>query len=138
MDRAQGKRVDVLTSVQAEPKLSLTELLDNAGISQTQAKRWQKLAAILEAEFEATFARPEKPSTSGIIAGIPDFFILYRGRAHHPEVKTEIGEQSRVPCRRLLPWRECFSAPRQQAFATPALAHLPPDRFQDRWQLRPG
>jgi hypothetical protein len=27
----------------------------------------------------------------GIIAGIPDIFVLYRGRAHHPEVKTVDG-----------------------------------------------
>lgn len=27
----------------------------------------------------------------GIIAGVQDFYILYRGRAHHPELKTEDG-----------------------------------------------
>ena len=27
----------------------------------------------------------------GIIAGIQDFYILYRGRAHHPEIKTVDG-----------------------------------------------
>ncbi len=27
----------------------------------------------------------------GIIAGIQDFYILYRGKAHHPEVKTTEG-----------------------------------------------
>jgi hypothetical protein len=30
----------------------------------------------------------------GIIAGIQDFYILYRGRAHHPEVKTADGALS--------------------------------------------
>lgn len=30
----------------------------------------------------------------GIIAGIQDFFILYRGRAHHPEIKTVNGALS--------------------------------------------
>lgn len=30
-------------------------------------------------------------TSRGIIAGIQDFFILYRGRAHHPEVKTDTG-----------------------------------------------
>ena len=30
----------------------------------------------------------------GIIAGIPDLFILYRGRAYHPEIKTEDGVMS--------------------------------------------
>jgi len=30
----------------------------------------------------------------GIIAGIPDLFILYRGRAHHPEIKAADGALS--------------------------------------------
>jgi hypothetical protein len=30
----------------------------------------------------------------GIIAGIPDFYILHNGRAHHPEVKTTAGALS--------------------------------------------
>jgi hypothetical protein len=30
----------------------------------------------------------------GIIAGIPDVYILYRGRAHHIEIKTTEGELS--------------------------------------------
>lgn len=30
----------------------------------------------------------------GIIAGIQDLFILYRGRAHHPEIKTADGVMS--------------------------------------------
>jgi len=30
----------------------------------------------------------------GIIAGVQHFFILYRGRAHHPEVKTDTGSLS--------------------------------------------
>lgn len=39
------------------------------GISKNQSSRWQKLAAIPEADFEATFAQPgKKPSTNGIIA----------------------------------------------------------------------
>jgi hypothetical protein len=38
------------------------------GISRNQPARWQKLAAVPEDEFEATVARPEKPSTTGIIA----------------------------------------------------------------------
>ena len=30
----------------------------------------------------------------GIIAGIPDLFILYKGLAHHPEIKTDVGVMS--------------------------------------------
>ena len=44
------------------------QTLADLGVSKDQSSRWQKLAAIPEAEFEATFARPEKPSTTGIIA----------------------------------------------------------------------
>ena len=46
-----------------EPK-TLNEL----GISESQSARWQKLAAVPGDEFEATFVKPEKPSTGGIIA----------------------------------------------------------------------
>lgn len=42
--------------------------LADIGISHTQSSRWQKLAAIPEDQFEATFARSEKPSTTGLIA----------------------------------------------------------------------
>ena len=66
MKRAQGKRSDLATSGQADAK-SFSEQREAYGISEPQARRWQKLAAVPEAEFEATFARPEKPSTTGIV-----------------------------------------------------------------------
>ncbi len=64
--RAQGKRSDLATSPQPKVK-SLKDQREGFGISRTQAERWQKLAAVPEAEFEATFGRPEKPSTTEII-----------------------------------------------------------------------
>lgn len=30
----------------------------------------------------------------GIIAGVQDVYILYRGQAHHPEIKTDEGQMS--------------------------------------------
>ena len=39
----------------------------SANISDTQAKRWQKLASVPENDFEKALEDPEKPSTTGII-----------------------------------------------------------------------
>ena len=57
----RGKRSDLATSPEARTK-SFNEQLGDYDISRNHAERWQKLAAVPEAEFEATFARPEKPS----------------------------------------------------------------------------
>lgn len=42
--------------------------LADLGISHTQSSRWQKLAAIPEDDFEATFAKPGKKTTAGLLA----------------------------------------------------------------------
>lgn len=42
--------------------------LSDLGISKTQSSRWQKLAEVPDETWERTFAQPEKPSTTGIIA----------------------------------------------------------------------
>ncbi len=65
-ERTQGKRSDLVTSSQAEAK-SFKDQRNEYGISRAQAERWQNLAEVPEEEFEATFARSEKPSTTGII-----------------------------------------------------------------------
>jgi hypothetical protein len=48
-------------------KMSRATTLSDFGISRDQSSRWQKLAAIPEHEFEASFAGPDKPSTNGIL-----------------------------------------------------------------------
>jgi hypothetical protein len=48
----------------AQPVPTLTDL----GISKGQSSRWQQLANVPEAQFEAALAAPEKPSTTGIIS----------------------------------------------------------------------
>ncbi|MDH3595780.1 MAG: hypothetical protein OEU09_14105 [Rhodospirillales bacterium] len=53
----------------AQPtRSSDTTTLRELGISKDQSSRWQRLAAVPEAEFEAALAAPDKPSTGGIIA----------------------------------------------------------------------
>lgn len=53
----------------SQPASYAKATIPNLGISHTQSSRWQKLAAIPDADFEATWAQPDaKPSTSGMIA----------------------------------------------------------------------
>jgi hypothetical protein len=52
-ERAQGKRTDILTSSQRGGK-SFTEQLAENSITPRQAERWQQLAAVPEAQFEAS------------------------------------------------------------------------------------
>jgi hypothetical protein len=67
-ERGEGGRPDK-NSVQREPSLSeYAEAKRMAGISDTQAKRWQGLAKVPDHEFESALNDPAaKPSTSGII-----------------------------------------------------------------------
>lgn len=52
MERAQGQRADLQTSVQAGPKLTLQAQVEDAGLSQTTAKRWQMLAELPAPVFD--------------------------------------------------------------------------------------
>ena len=52
MERNQGKRSDLPTSVHDEPKSEFAQAKINANISDTQAKRWQRLADIPGIRFQ--------------------------------------------------------------------------------------
>jgi hypothetical protein len=65
MDKAKppGSNQHELRSHDATDPPTLADL----GISKDQSSRWQKLAAVPQEDFEATFAGSGKPSTNGII-----------------------------------------------------------------------
>jgi hypothetical protein len=66
LETAQGRRTDKLPDNMAGS--TKTEALKTAGISEHQAKRWEKLAAVPQEQFDAALAdQTAKPSTSGII-----------------------------------------------------------------------
>ncbi len=63
-----GQGGDRKSKDHAEPLKEYQQAKESAGISDTQAKRWQKLASVNNDEFESALSDPdEKPSTSGII-----------------------------------------------------------------------
>lgn len=77
--RAERRAGELLTEMEkakpgrrpANPSQATRDIkpLAELGISYDQSSRWQKLAAIPEAEFEASLTDPEvKPTTAGIIA----------------------------------------------------------------------
>jgi len=57
MNRASGARTDLPTSPRPEARLPLAASLKNAGISKTQASRWQKLTALERSEHIAEWVR---------------------------------------------------------------------------------
>lgn len=71
MERGGGgdRRSEEFQKGQAEPfESKYAEAKTEAGISDTQAKRWQKLAEIPHEEFEERLRDPEKqPTTTGLI-----------------------------------------------------------------------
>ncbi len=66
MERGQGHRTD-LTSVHDKPKSEFSQAKQKSNVSDSQAKRWQKLADIPDKEFEESVKGKEMPTTSGII-----------------------------------------------------------------------
>ncbi len=64
LETAQGHRSDLTLSHRA----TKLEALRKAGITRDQASRWEKLAAIPDAEFEAALRDPDvEPTTAGLI-----------------------------------------------------------------------
>ncbi|MGH7114916.1 MAG: hypothetical protein ACREE9_10520 [Stellaceae bacterium] len=68
MEKATGAQGTGSNQHQVRSHDETAPTLADLGISKSQSSRRQKLAEVPEAEFEATFARPEKPSTSGVFA----------------------------------------------------------------------
>ncbi|MFL5253255.1 MAG: hypothetical protein ACJ8AI_10240 [Rhodopila sp.] len=66
-EKARGVLKQGDTLPQSQPATTGPETLSDLGISKTQSSRWQKLAAIPDQEFEATFSQPGKPTTNGLI-----------------------------------------------------------------------
>lgn len=65
----------------------------------------------------------------GVVAGIPDLFVLFAGRAHFLEIKTEIGELSTAQqsvCAALICAQGCVGVVRD---AAEVLEHL------DAWRI---
>lgn len=66
IERAQGQRTDLPTSVHHGPK-SFSVQIEEHDISPKQAKQWQKLAAVPDDQFERALTGSDKPTTNGII-----------------------------------------------------------------------
>jgi hypothetical protein len=67
LEKRPGQRTDK-RPVGAAPTGSKKDELRKAGVSQDQAKQWEKLAAVPDREFEEALAdRTTKPTTNGII-----------------------------------------------------------------------
>jgi hypothetical protein len=67
MTTTQGRRSDSATSRHRSEK-SKAEALTAAGITTEQASRWERLASVPDADFEAALAdTSQKPSTTGLI-----------------------------------------------------------------------
>jgi hypothetical protein len=64
LEKAPGIRTDLHT---LSPSTTKSQKLAEAGISRDQASKWEQLANVPEAEFEAALAGPNKPSTAGVL-----------------------------------------------------------------------
>lgn len=67
-EKNPGRGGDRKSKAHADPLVEYQQAKSHAGISDTQAKRWQNLASIPDEEFETALADPVvRPSTTGII-----------------------------------------------------------------------
>jgi hypothetical protein len=67
LEKAKGSPGNQYTGPLPRQDRSNPPTLAELGVSPNQSSRWQKLASVSETNFEATFARSEKPSTTGMI-----------------------------------------------------------------------
>lgn len=125
MERGEPGRPEK-NGVHAEPNLSpYQEAKQEANISDTQAKRWQKLAEIPTADFEYKLQDPlVKPSTSGIIESkkprqAPDEALWLWGRLRDFErdfislhnindIVAQMSDALQNDVRRIAPQLECW------------------------------
>lgn len=61
---------EVTSQERTQPASPFAQTLADTGMSRQQAHRFQALANVPEAEFEAALADPEKPTASGILARV--------------------------------------------------------------------
>ena len=97
--------------------------LANLGISHDQSARWQKLAAIPDLDFEATFATSDrKPSTASLIAA-----HKAKERAEAPVIEAE----PEIPPRKPVDYRALWLWGRLLDFERDGLLALDPNDLVD-------
>lgn len=73
MDKAQGRRTDLLTSSQPVTMLGQPPTLSEVGITRMQSSRWQRMAEIPEPEFEEHIARTKAANEELTSASVQRF-----------------------------------------------------------------
>ena len=70
MEKAKGAGTEAIQyrAAGVTAQLAAERTLSDLGISRTQSSRWQQLAVVPKAQFEAVLAAPAKPTTTGILA----------------------------------------------------------------------
>ena len=84
MERAQGQRTDLQTSVQPGPKLTLQAQVEDAGLSVTTGKRWQMLAELPAPVFDQHI-----DAIKGGGGELTTSFMLRMAQEHRRSVRRE-------------------------------------------------